>query len=173
MNSGSNFGVAPLLFLLVLYGQFIYVSSQLMAVFWLSVIALLMAAYYLAYDYKFNFRRSGDFRRSMIGIAAILLLCIAFLFCNNMTLMLNPSSWASYFGNSGGTLLNLSDPSLLPRYLHFITATLAIGGLFVAIVWTLRKNHPNSENNIAAGMNWFVYATLAQIAVGFWFQMSL
>ncbi len=44
-----NFGVAPFLFLQVIYGQFIYVSSQMMAVWWLSVIALLIIAYCAAY----------------------------------------------------------------------------------------------------------------------------
>ena len=32
-----NMGVAPLLFIQVLYGQFIYTSSVLMAVYWLSI----------------------------------------------------------------------------------------------------------------------------------------
>ena len=40
-----NLGVAPLLFLQVIYGNFIYVSSVLMAVYWLSVIGLVILAY--------------------------------------------------------------------------------------------------------------------------------
>ena len=50
-----NFGVAPLLFLQVLYGNLFYTSSILMAVYWMSVIFLLITAYYSAYIYKFNF----------------------------------------------------------------------------------------------------------------------
>ena len=109
----------------------------------------------------------------MVGMTAIIFLCIAFFFCNNMTLMLDPSSWTAYFDNPDGTLMNFRDTSLLPRYFHFIAASLAVGGLFVAIVWTLKKDHPHAKSNIERGMNWFVYATLAQIAIGFWFQMSL
>jgi len=165
-----NFGVAPLLFLQILYGNFIYVSSQLMAVFWLSVIILLLIAYYSVYYYKFNFEHLNGCRSYFIGAAAVIFLCIAFFFSSNMTLMLKPSAWTAYFSNPGGTILNLSDPTLLPRFLHFMTASVAIGGLFFAIVGTLKKDHPE---NIAQGMNWFLYATLAQIAVGFWFQMSL
>ena len=135
------------------------------------MIVLLIIAYYAAYYYKFNFDNASG--RNMIGMTAILFLCIAFFFCNNMTLMLDPSSWTAYFGNPDGTLLNFRDTSLLPRYLHFIAASLAVGGLFAAIVWTLKKDHPHAESNIDRGMNWFVYATLAQIAIGFWFQMSL
>ncbi len=54
-----NFGVAPLLFVQVLYGQFVYVSSILMARFWLAVIALLIASYSLAYLYKYRYDRLG------------------------------------------------------------------------------------------------------------------
>lgn len=50
-----NFGVAPLLFLQILYGNFFYTSSVLMAAYWLSVIMLLIIAYYCAYIYKFRF----------------------------------------------------------------------------------------------------------------------
>ena len=42
-------GVAVLLFVQVLYGNLLYTSSILIGVFWLSVIALVMAAYYCYY----------------------------------------------------------------------------------------------------------------------------
>ncbi len=133
-----NFGVAPLLFLQVLYGHFIYVSSQLMAVYWLSVIGLLIIAYYSAYYYKFNFDTLNN-RSYLIGSAMLILLFIGFLFTNNMSLMLTPDRWISYFDNTGGTFLNLSEPTLLPRFLHFMTASVAIGGLFIAITWRLKQ----------------------------------
>ena len=63
-----NFGVAPLLFVQVLYGQFVYVSSILMASFWLAVIALLIAAYAAAYLYKYRYDRLGGARPLVIGL---------------------------------------------------------------------------------------------------------
>ena len=169
-----NFGVAPFLFLQVLFGQFIYVSSQLMAVYWLSIIAVLIMAYYAAYFYKFNFDTLDKQRSTLIGIAVILFLFIGFIFSNNMTLMLNPKAWAGYFNSPDGFLLNLSDPILIPRYLHFMTASTAIGGLFIAVIWTLKQEKGEAnQKNINLGMKWFTFATLFQIAIGFWFQMSL
>ena len=44
-----NLGVAPLLFLQVIYGHLFYTSSVLMAVYWIAVIPLLILAYYSAY----------------------------------------------------------------------------------------------------------------------------
>lgn len=170
-----NFGVAPLLFLQTLYGHFFYVSSQLMAVPWLSVIGLLIVGYYSAYLYKYKFEGLADRRSGFLGATVILLLIVGFIFVNNMTLMLAPSSWVRYFDNPQGTLLNLSDPTLLPRYLHFMTASVAIGGLFIALVWRSREKRgvPNARANTRRGLNWFLYATLFQLIFGFWWQMRL
>lgn len=171
-----NMGVAPLLFIQLLYGQFIYASSTLMAVFWISAIGLLIIAYTNAYYYKSRFDAlSIGSRRFFLGSTVLLFLTIGFVLSNNMTLMLNPPSWFRYFIRPDGFLLNLKDAVLLPRYLHFMTASLAVGGLFIAVVWTFKKKKGTMEadENIQLGMRWFTGATLAQILVGFWFQMSL
>lgn len=170
-----NFGVAPLLFLQVLYGHFVYVSSMLMGVYWLSIFVLLIVAYYSAYYYKLRFDSIRTARAYLIGMAVLILLVIGFFFTNNMTLMLTPETWTRYFENPEGTLLNLSDPTLFPRFLHFMTASVAIGGLFIAITWSLkgRKGVPGSQENVDQGMKWFTLATAVQIVIGVWFLFSL
>ena len=170
-----NMGVAPFLFLQVLYGHFVYVSSLLMAVYWLSVVGLLIVAYYSAYVYNFKFDIIGSSRTIFITLTVLLLLVVAFMCSNNMSLMLTPDKWTQYFSNPGGTILNLSEPTLFPRYFHFVTASIAVGGLFVALVWKFkeRRGHANAKDKIATGMKWFTYATLVQIILGFWFLISL
>lgn len=79
-----NLGVAPLLFLQVLYGHFIYASSVLMAVWWVSVFLLVMAAYYAAYIYDFKFEALHKARWLVIGLAVACLLAVGFIFTNNM-----------------------------------------------------------------------------------------
>ena len=54
-----NLGIPPLLFLQTLFGQFLYSSSILMAVFWLSVVPVLIVAYYAAYGFVHRHRQSG------------------------------------------------------------------------------------------------------------------
>jgi hypothetical protein len=164
-----NLGVAPLLFLQVLYGNFIYTSSVLMAGWWLSVIAIVMAAYYGLYIYSFNFDARPGARALLVAAPLLLLLCNGFLFSNNMTLMLDPTRWTAWFGNRGGSLLNLGDPSLLPRWLHFMTAALAVGGLAVALLGSARRNREYASTGLA----WFFRATLAQVVFGAWFLVSL
>ncbi len=170
-----NFGVAPLLFLQVLYGNFFYTSSILMAVYWLSVIFLLITAYYAAYIYKFNFDRLALNRKYAAGLSALLLLVTAFFFTNNMTLMLVPGSWVRYFANPSGTILNLSEPTFFPRFFHFVIASIAVSGLFTAITWQRKKKNgvSHSDINITRGMKYFIYATIVQFCVGIWFLISL
>lgn len=170
-----NMGVAPLLFIQVLYGNFIYTSSVLMGWYWLLIIGILIIAYYSAYLFDFKFDALGTARSVFIALCVILMLLIAFIFTSNITLMLTPEKWIRYFSNAGGTILNLSEPTLIPRYLHFVCASLAVGGLFLAMVGKVKakKGNHHFAAMISSGMKWFSYATLVQIIIGFWFAISL
>jgi hypothetical protein len=170
-----NFGVAPLLFIQVLYGHLFYASSILMAVYWLAVIPLLIAAYYAAYLYGFRFGALGRAGAALVGLALFLFLAIAFLYSNNMTLMLDPRRWQAYFANPRGTMLNIGDPALIPRYLHFILGAAAIGGLFVALFGRAREGKDKEVGELATrlGLRVFLAFTLAGIAAGFWFLATL
>jgi len=170
-----NFGVAPLLFLQVLYGQFIYTSSVLIAAWWLSIIAMLILSYYAVYIYDFKFDRLGDPGVFVALVAVALMLLIAFMFTNNMTLMLQPERWMAYFSNSSGTLLNLTDPSVIPRYLHFIIGAVAVAGLYLALIghFGWRKSQVDPAALISKGMRYFTLATALQLIIGTWFLIAL
>jgi len=174
-----NFGVGSLLFLQVLYGQFFYTSSVLMGVFWLSIILLVMTVYYLLYIYDFRFIgfRGGLAAETktppgrgvlVIASAVILLFAIPFLFTNNMTLMLRPEVWKGYFADPHGTILNLGDPSLIPRYLHMVIGALAVGSLFVAAFgrYLTKKDPALGEYATRIGLGAFAFFTFLQVVDG-------
>ena len=168
-----NFGVAPLLFLQVLYGQFLYTSSVLMAVYWLSVVGLVIAAYASAYYYDFRYETLGFMRALFTAVTAVCLLTVAFIFTNNMTLMLVPEDWTAYFDNAAGTILHFREPTLIPRYLHIVVSSVAVGGLFLSLVWHCKKNAPEALRWIAHGLDWYAFATMAQMATGLWFLWAM
>lgn len=170
-----NFGVAPLLFVQVIYGHLVYASSILMGTFWLSVIGLLIAAYYLAYLYKYNHHRLQGGRFLLAGSITALLLVIGFFFSNNFTLMLHPETWVRYFDRPSGFLLNLADPTIWPRYLHFMTSAVAVGGLSIGLYFSYRQKKGDQEAArwVGYGCRWFAYATFANFAIGAWFLGSL
>jgi hypothetical protein len=110
-----NLGVPPLLFAQVLYGRALYTSSVLIGAWWISVIFLLMGSYYGLYVAA----QRADSRRpwKAPALAALLLiLTIAFIYSNNMTLMIRPQAWvAMYHASPAGVQLNTEDPPLWPR----------------------------------------------------------
>ncbi|QGY39111.1 hypothetical protein GM415_02880 [Pseudodesulfovibrio cashew] len=163
-----NLGVAPLLFLQVNYGHFDYVSSVLMGGWWLAIIGALLFSYYGFYFYKFRFESlSLSWRRLIFGSSLAGLLFTGFMLTNNISLMLVPNNWLQYFSGQGG-FLNLADPTLIPRYLHFMVGAVAVGGLWVALLGQMRKE----DEYVESGMKWLTHATIANLAVGLWFLMA-
>jgi hypothetical protein len=169
-----NLGVAPLLFLQVLYGQFLYTSAVLMAVYWLAIVGLLIISYYAAYVYLLQGDKTG-LGRLFLATTLLLLLGVAFLFCNTISIMQIPEVWHQYFADRSGQLLNFSDVTLIPRYLHFISSAVAMGGLGIALYFDIRKRRGalDGEEWIRFGCNWFMVATIINFGIGFWFLGSL
>jgi hypothetical protein len=126
-----NLGVPPLLFLQVLYGQFLYSSAILSAVYWMLLVAVVMSSYGLLYVHAGRAKRGlfGGAAGLPLSLAVCGLLATSFILTNVMSLMLRPDSWSQYFFDAKGTILNLGDPTFLPRWLHFVFASLAVGGL--------------------------------------------
>jgi hypothetical protein len=170
-----NFGVAPLLFVQVLYGHLFYASSVLMGVFWILIIPMLLVAYYATYWYDFRFAALGRAGILVLSFGYLLFLIIGFFLSNNMTLMLQPEQWGAYLENASGTLLNRGDNALWPRYLHFMVGGSAVGGLFVALYgrFIARRNPTLGDRATATGLKLFLVLTLVQIAVGVWFLIAL
>jgi hypothetical protein len=122
-----NLGVPPLLFVQVLFGQFFYSSSVLMGLWWLAVVPTLILAYYAAYLMQRKGKPAAGAAWSVVS--AILLLAIAFVYVNNMSLMLRYERWPDYFRDKRGLMLDFGDPGLLPRFLHFAIGALAVASI--------------------------------------------
>lgn len=170
-----NFGIPPLLFVQVLYGHFFYSSSVMMAVPWILVIPILILAYYASYITVYRVEKMPTMGKISTVISTLLLLYIAFMFVNNSTLAINPSEWKTYFTNAGGTMLNLGDPTLFPRYLHFVNGTLAVAGLALALYFQYDKKTPARERMKLKrrGLRIFRFATILQIIIGVIFLFTL
>jgi hypothetical protein len=165
-------GVAPLLFLQVMYGQFLYASSILIGVPWLAIIGIVILAYYGVYFFSMK----GEHGMAPVVLALVLLLLasVAFIYSNNFTLMLSPERWLDLYHNgANGWNLNWSEPSLLPRYLHFVLGALGISGLGLAVLGLRQKEDGYRGWLIEQGTFLFTGATLVNFAAGFWFLAKL
>lgn len=176
MSLTITLGVAPLLFVQVLYGQAFYTASILMAWPWLLVVLLILLAYYGLYLVQFRPDWLGRWVTPIGWVSAVFVLMVGLLFTHNATLNLAPEKWAEMYASSpAGLHMNWSDPTVVPRYLHFIVAAFAVIGLGIMLLAKLHRATDAAWADEATryGARWFVVATLVQFAVGLWFLIQL
>lgn len=169
-----NFGVPPLLFVQVLYGHLFYSSSVMLAVPWILVIPILILAYYGAYLFVRKSDSAPVLAKSSLVFTSLSLLFIAFMLVNNNTLAIRPERWSIYFEDPGGWNLNLGEPTLWPRYFHFILAALAIGALGRAILYRFSKfDEKEKQVQIKRNLKIFGWITMVQLGIGSWFWLAM
>ncbi|MBX2860992.1 MAG: hypothetical protein KTR14_07145 [Vampirovibrio sp.] len=169
-------GIVPLLFLQLVYGPLFYTSSILMGVPWILLLVALIIGYYGLYAYKLRHQQIGSRAPWMLMGVSILFLGIAFLFTNNMTLMLTPEKWpAVVHQDQVGFFFNLTEPQLIPRYLHFVFAAVAVTGLAIGCfgLYLYKRDNDYASWLIQQGAGLYLIITLVQVGIGGWFLMSL
>ncbi|RMD50790.1 MAG: hypothetical protein D6830_01910 [Ignavibacteria bacterium] len=175
MAATITLGIAPLLFLQVIYGQYFYTSSVIIGWSWFSVLIILVLAYYGLYLVSFKNERLADLTKWILSLSLLFFFIIGFIYSNNITLMLKPEYWAQkYFNDPTGHNLNLGEHSLIARYLHFMVAAVSIGGLLVALIGVFKKGDDNYAGFLRNfGLKWFANGTMVQVVVGIIFLMML
>lgn len=122
-------GVAPLLLINVLYTMHFYTANALTGTAWILVIPSVAITFLLLYLHKFNWDRMARARGmhiAILGLAVLLLMFIPLIFLANINLMLFPERWSSIRGLFSALIL----PSVLPRYFHFMCASVILTSLF-------------------------------------------
>ncbi|MCS7186382.1 MAG: hypothetical protein N3B10_12895 [Armatimonadetes bacterium] len=164
-------GVAPLLFLQVLYGQLFFPAAVLIAWAWFLVIVALLFGYYGIYAYSLASERLGRWRGWVIIGSTVLFLYVAFAFNNVITLMSTPFRWWILWQERNPSLhfnLNLWDPTLFPRFAHFVLSAVAVAGLAAALYGAIVRRSDEEAGRILVqnGAAWFVGATVLNYFVG-------
>ena len=163
-------GVAPLLFVQVLYGQLFYAATVLVGWSWLTLLLLLVVAYYAVYLQKHGV---GGTLPAWLAVAALGFVAIAGIQTMVNVLQLTPVRWLSVATRGASPL---ADPTMLPRYLHFLLGACAVSGVFLAHLGTERAaKDPDPFYPWVArlGVRWALAATALQVADGFWLFFRL
>ena len=133
-------GVAPLLSINVLYTLYFYSSNALTGNMWISIIPWVSVAFLLIYLHKYSWDKLAENKTlhlSILALGVFSFLMIPFIFLTNINLMLFPEKWGAVHGFFSALTL----PNVFPRYFHFITACLAVTGVFLAITKAeIKKN---------------------------------
>lgn len=164
-------GVAPLLFLQVLYGQLFFPAAVLIAWAWFLVIVALLLGYYGIYAYALASERLGRWCGWVVIGSTVLFLYVAFAFNNVITLMSTPFRWWDLWQERDPSThfnLNLWEPTLFPRFAHFVLGAVAITGLITALYGAIvhRRDEQAGRSLVQSGVAWFVGATVLNYFFG-------
>jgi len=170
-------GVAPLLFVQVLYGHYFYSANIFLAWFWMGLLVLVLAGF--AGLYVWQWRRE---RRRTAAVAALTGLCflgVLYIMTQNGLLTIMPEYWIAF--QRGLARLHVQNAITVPRLLHNVGGALVISGLLIA--WSgrmtfLRKSDSLSDDmlrdhSLKCGMTWLLAGLVWQIAVGLWYLWSV
>jgi len=137
------------------------------------MLGLLTLGYYLNYVAKF--RLASDRPVSLVlWLETLCFVAIAAIQVVVNLLHLQPSRWSAVAESS---IRAFADPSFLPRFLHFVLAALSMAAALLAWVG-VRRAARGADATLCRDMARFgvsaaLYATVAQILVGFWLVLAL
>jgi hypothetical protein len=168
-----TFGIAPLLFIQVLFGRFFYTATVLVGQAWLGLLVVLLVGYYLNYVAKYRLR-AGKPVNAVLWIEALCFLAIAVIQVAVNLLHMQPGRWTQVAANAW---VALADPAFVPRLLHFVLAATSMAGALVAWV-AVRHSQKGGDAKALDGMARFgiraaLAATVLQLIDGFWLLMAL
>ncbi|MHB8908040.1 MAG: hypothetical protein ACYDAA_04090 [Syntrophales bacterium] len=174
-------GVAPLLFVQVVYDPFWYASNLLSAAWVIGFIFIMMAAYSSLYVFYLRGKKGDRKGWVLFGAAAVVLFLLAGVIMHALGYqLLQPEKWQQWYMT--GSAADTSGLSLhafqLPRFLHFIVPSLALTGIFLMLyAWYFKDRRDMDGGHLAwtgaTGAKMAFLFTLFQALIGFWWLLSL
>jgi len=164
-------GVAPLLFIQLLYGQVFFPATVLAGWVWLAVVPLIVMGYLAVYLYKHSWAVGG--RTRWLSVTAVCFGLVLLIQSMANLLQLTPDRWVIVSERIAGLA---QAPTLLPRLFHFLLASVAVAGMALAVVGSLRcRSHPDAffAWMTLCGTRWAVVITGLQMVDGIWWLFAL
>lgn len=165
-------GVAPLLFVQLLFGQFFYTASVFVGWTWFSVVPVLMVGYYGLYHWALAGRGARPAPGWGLAAALAALAWTAFAMVTNMSLYAHPERFPEAF-NLAGTALNTSEPTFPARLSHALLNFVVIGSSYVLLVGHLLGEGVAGQSVRRLGLRWLLGSLAAQAAVSLWYYQAL
>jgi hypothetical protein len=174
-------GVAPLLFVQVVYDPFWYTSNVLSAAWVIGFVFIMMAAYGSLYLFYLGRRSEAGKGPGIFGVVAVALFVVAGIIMHALGYqLLQPEKWYQWYINGGS--VDASGTSLhafqLPRFLHFIVPSFAMAGVFMMLYgWYFSKREDMDAQYLSwvarTGANMAFLFTAIQACVGVWWLLVL
>ncbi len=182
LSAAVVLGVAPLLFVQVIYDPFWYVSNVLSA--WWAVGFLCFVTGAFLSLYAFYLKRNPDTGMKGFGFFGWVTFGLLLLAGFSMHLLsfqfLEPEKWKAWYLT--GTMMNTSGTTVydfrISRYLHFIIASFAITGVFMMLYgWFFSKRKDMDKEYLhwvaLSGAKLALWGTVVAMIMGIWWLFSV
>ncbi len=158
-------GVAPLLFVQLIYGKFFYPASVITGWSWFAIIPVLIIAYYLLYLQSLGAKDAPW--RTWAGLVAMVLFAgVAGIFVSTMSLSWEPETWKALYAESQAGLFFLVK---LPRWLHVFFGATSMAGALVMLFGHLSKEDGFSRLARNCGLTWMTISLVVQAPASLWY----
>jgi hypothetical protein len=168
MAATVTLGVAPLLFLQMVYPRQVYAAAIVSGWCWLLVVATVMVAYYALYWSSMKSERTGRISLPALTLALAGLLYVSLSYSSVFSLAEQPKLIRSLYAfNPSGWVWNPPTTEGFLRWLHMVLGALTVGGFFVG--WVGR----NRAATFATGKAFLLWGMLASSAAGAAYLVAL
>lgn len=142
LGAAITAGVAPLLFLQILYKQSFYTANLLLFHRWMAIVPVLIVGFYLLYLTKSE--RMAGWRpvvRAAVPVGAFLcFLFVAYSWTENHLLAMDDAAWVPHYVEER---MVYSSSSILPRVAMWLCV--ALPALAVIVAWQLWAEHAGDQ----------------------------
>jgi hypothetical protein len=173
LSMAMTLGIAPLLFVQVLYGNFFYSSTIMFGWVWLGLLPLTAANLYLLFLGRYQ-NKKGKSCHLIAIIVLLFMAASAVILSSNSTLLQNPQDWES-FRSLAANKPYLADATLWPRLMLAAFALFAGGNLFIALYlrFKLDMSDNGARKKITSKLKLTVIGIIGVLLACIWVSQSL
>ena len=168
MAATITLGVAPLLFLQLVYYQQAYSAAIVSGWLWLGIIDAAIIGYYFFYGASFSTEGKPGRMRVFLSVSFVMLLFISFVYSTVFSMAERPDLYrALYAGNQSGAVVNSDIGAWGFRWLHMVLGAVTVGGFCVGFVG--RHNEPAFR----MAKTFYLYGMVVTMIVGMAYLFTL
>jgi hypothetical protein len=168
MAATVTLGVAPLLFLQMVYHRQVYAAAIVSGWFWLLIIAVVIVAYYALYRCALKSERTGKISVAALVLALAGLIYVSLAYSSIFSMAERPTQIHDLYAVSqAGWTWNPAAGDWVLRWLHMVLGAVTVGGFIVGMIG---RDQPEAY---ALGKQFFVGGMALAMLAGFAYMLSL
>jgi hypothetical protein len=174
MAATITLGIAPLLFVQVVYGRFFYSATIISGWNWLLIIPVVLVVYYLLYLVAMKKSLSPSSRLAFLGLAAVGFLYISYTLTLVSDLTEKPDLLPGLYAIYQGGFIFIPDTwEVLSRWLHILAGAMAVGGMFIQLLAVYHHDFHGDRELQKFGSRVFMHGVILATLLGLVYLFTL